>query len=56
VKTRRRAAGQAIFPAVVSDTAVNEALQHIGVQEGQAADKLVAAGLGLHRNTDDWLE
>lgn len=48
-------AGKAVGPVVVSGAAINEALRHIGVDKGGAADGFDAIGLGQHRNTDGWL-
>lgn len=48
-------AGKAAGQVVVSATAINEALRHLGVDKGQAADEFDAIGLGQHRNTDSWL-
>lgn len=49
------ASGKQVGPVVVSDDAINEALRHVGVQKGEAADEFDAIGLGQRRNTDDWL-
>lgn len=48
-------AGRAAGPVVVSGSAINEALRHIGVDNSGAADEFDAIGLGQHRNTDGWL-
>lgn len=47
--------GKAVGAVVVSDSAINEALCHIGVEKGGAADEFDAVGLGRYRNTDGWL-
>jgi hypothetical protein len=49
-------AGQVIGQALVSDVAINEALRHVGVQKGRTGDEFDTAGLGRHRDTDDWLD
>jgi hypothetical protein len=48
-------AGKAVGPVVVSDSAINEALRHIGVVKRGATDEFDAIGLGQHRDTDGWL-
>ncbi|MEO6854902.1 MAG: hypothetical protein ABI410_02195 [Rhodoferax sp.] len=47
--------GKAVGPVVVSDSAVNQALRSLGVHKGASVDEFEAVGLGLQRDTDDWL-
>lgn len=47
--------GKAIGQAVVSESAINEALRCLGVGKGAANDEFEAVGLGQHRDTDEWL-
>ncbi|QIY81268.1 hypothetical protein [Chromobacterium violaceum] len=47
--------GNGIGHVVVSDSAINEALRHLGVSKGETFDEFVAVGLEQYRNTDDWL-
>ena len=49
-------AGAALGPAVVSKSAINEALRALGVSASGAFDEFDAVGLGKHRHTDKWLE
>ena len=37
-------------------TPISQALQRLGVSRGKFADEFDAAGLGRHRNMDDWLD
>lgn len=46
--------GKAIGQAVVSGSAINDALRYLGVAKGEAHDEFEAAGLGRHRDTDEW--
>lgn len=48
--------GKQVGPALVSETAINQALQILGVSKGGAHDEFEAVGLGAHRDTDSWLE
>lgn len=48
--------GKQIGQPIVSATAINQALQILGVKKGDAYDEFEAAGLGAHRDTDAWLE
>lgn len=47
--------GRAIGQAVVSESAINDALRYLGVTKGEAHDEFEAVGLGQHRDTDEWL-
>ncbi|WP_052263007.1 hypothetical protein [Chromobacterium violaceum] len=48
-------AGNRIGHVVVSDSAINEALRHLGIGKGEAFDEFNAVGLGRYQSTDDWL-
>ena len=48
--------GKQVGPPLVSETAINQALQILGVSEGDAHDEFESVGLGAHRDTDSWLE
>ena len=48
--------GAALGTAVVSKSAINEALRALGVSASGAFDEFAAVGLGKHRFTDKWLE
>jgi hypothetical protein len=47
--------GKAIGQAVVSESAINDALRYLGVTKGEAHDEFDRVGLGQHRDTDRWL-
>ncbi len=47
--------GALIRPAMVSSNAINDALHYLGVTKGEFRDEFEAAGLGEHRDTDQWL-
>jgi hypothetical protein len=47
--------GEAIGQAVVSESAINDALRYLGVAKGEAHDEFEAVGLGQHRDTDEWV-
>ena len=48
--------GKVIGQAVVSESAINDALRYLGVAKGEAHDEFEAVGLGQHRDTDEWVE
>ena len=47
--------GKAIGQAVVSESAINDALRYLGVAKDEAHDEFEAVGLGQHRDTDGWV-
>jgi hypothetical protein len=47
--------GELVFGPVVKPTAINEALQKLGVVKGDHHDEFDAMGFGSHRNTSDWV-
>jgi hypothetical protein len=46
---------KALGQAVVSESAINDALRYLGVAIGEAHDEFEAVGLGRHRDTDEWV-
>ena len=48
--------GKQVAPPIVSEAAINQALQILGVSKGSAFDEFEAVGLGAHRDTDAWLK
>jgi hypothetical protein len=48
--------GSQVGQPLVSEKAINQALQILGVSKGSAFDEFEAVGLGAHRDTDAWLE
>ncbi len=47
--------GKAIGRPVVSDSAINHALRYLGVAKEDAHDEFESAGLGKHRDTNEWV-
>ena len=47
--------GKLIRPAMVSSTAINDALCYLGLDKAEFRDEFEAAGLDEHRDTDQWL-
>jgi len=47
--------GKAIGQAIVSESAINNALRYLGIAKGEAHDEFEAVGLGQHRDTDEWV-
>ncbi len=47
--------GVQVGQPIVADDAINQALRSLGVSKGNAIDEFEAVGLGLHRDTDQWL-
>jgi hypothetical protein len=48
--------GKLVFGPVVSEYAINEALKLLGVVKDDAHDEFDAIELGMHRDTEDWIE
>lgn len=48
--------GKPLSCPMVDDKAINYALRWLGVQLNGKLDEFEAAGLGMHRNTEDWLK
>ena len=48
-------AGVAVGPIVVSDSAINQALQFLGVRAEDDKDEFDSVSLGQHRKTEQWL-
>jgi hypothetical protein len=47
--------GVQVGQPIVADDAINQALRSLGVSKGNSIDEFEAVGLGLHRDTDQWL-
>ena len=47
--------GKAIGQAVVSESAINDALRYLGVAKDEGHDEFEAVGLNQHRDTDEWV-
>jgi hypothetical protein len=47
--------GEVLGQAVVSESAINDALRYLGLAKGEAHDEFEAVGLGRHRDTDEWV-
>ena len=44
-----------VGPLPASGTPISQALAHLGVRRGDHVDEFAAAGLGQHRDTEEWL-
>ncbi|MDV0438655.1 hypothetical protein [Xanthomonas sacchari] len=47
--------GKAIGSPVVAQSAINTALVRLGAERGEATDEFESIGLGLNRDTDQWV-
>jgi hypothetical protein len=47
--------GFEVGPLPAAGTPIAQALAHLGVRRGDHVDEFAAAGLGQHRDTEDWL-
>jgi len=48
--------GLPLSEPLVDDEAINHALRWLGVKRSGEYDEFLVAGLGMHRDTEDWLQ
>ncbi|MBR7782342.1 hypothetical protein [Undibacterium luofuense] len=48
--------GKAITTIAIEINAINVALKSLGVSQAHASDEFDAIGLGIHRDTDQWIK